>query len=472
MFQKDMAMPAPRPAPDEDLFAPLRLAISEIRRCRPIGRIEGLSPEGFTVTGLGREARLGDDVVLKGADGSRMRGEVHRIGAGRVTVAPMGSARGLGAGQEVELTGAPQLRPCEGWLGRIVDPFGRPMDGRPLPAGLPRSIHAPPPDPALRRPMGARIDTGVDVLDALLPLARGQRIGLFAGSGVGKTTLLGELTRVRTGGLDGRHGGDAEVRVLALIGERGREVMSFVRDVLGAEGMENCVVVAATSDMPAGLRRRAAWSAMTVAEHFRDAGRDVMLLLDSVTRFAEAHREVALAGGEEARMRGHPPSLVPTLAALCERAGPGTGAQGDLTAVFSVLTAGSDMEEPVADTMRGLLDGHVVLDRRIAEGGRYPAVDVLASVSRCLPEAASPAENEVIAGCRKIMELWRRSELMVTSGLYERGGDPALDRAVQLMPRIEAFLAGRSSQGASETIRRLAGILGMPPPAAAATAAR
>jgi flagellum-specific ATP synthase len=301
--------------------------------------------------------------------------------------------------------------------------------------------------------MGARLATGLAVFDTLLPLVRGQRLGLFAGSGVGKSSLLSRFAR----------GVEADVVVVALIGERGRELRDFVEEVLGPEGMARAVVVAATSDRPPTVRRRCALAAMAVAEHFRDRGAQVLLLADSITRFAEAHREVAVTAGEAGSLGGFPPSTAHAIMALAERAGPGTGTAGDITAIFSVLVAGSDMEGPVADILRGVLDGHVVLDRRIAERGRYPAVDVLRSVSRSLPRAAAAAENALIAAARRHLGAWDRAELMVQAGLYAAGSDPAVDAAVRLFPALDAFVTEDSS-GPEAAFARLAAILGLPAP--------
>ena len=278
---------------------------------------------------------------------------------------------------------------------------------------------------------------------------RGQRIGLFAGSGVGKSSLLGHFARALA----------ADVVVIALIGERGRELRDFVEAVLGPEGMTRAVVVAATSDQPAVVRRRCAWAAMCVAEHFRDQGRHVVFLADSVTRFAEAHREVATAAGEAPVLRGYPASTAHAIMSLCERAGPGPQGAGDITAVFTVLVAGSDMEEPVADILRGVLDGHVVLDREIAERGRYPAIDVLRSVSRSLPAAASEPENNLIAQARAALGTYARSETMIRAGLYTPGNDAALDRAVEAWPALDAFLAEAEPQDAGHSFDRLALLL-------------
>jgi flagellum-specific ATP synthase len=287
--------------------------------------------------------------------------------------------------------------------------------------------------------------------DTLLPLVQGQRIGLFAGSGVGKSSLLAKFAR----------GVAADVVVIALIGERGRELRDFTETVLGTLGMKRAVIVAATSDQSPLIRRRCAWAAMAVAEHFRDKGQHVLFLADSVTRFAEAHREVALAAGEEASLRGYPPSVAHMIMSLAERAGPGPQGSGDITGVFSVLVPGSDMEEPVADILRGALDGHVVLDRRIAERGRYPAVDLLRSVSRSLPAAASEPENLLIAEARKLLGVYDRAELMIQAGLYVAGSDPLIDRAIKVWPALDGFLAEDAHDGIEGSFRRLATCLGL-----------
>jgi flagellum-specific ATP synthase len=359
---------------------------------------------------------------------------------------------GLAIGDAVDLAGRADLAPGQGWIGRIVDPFGAPLDGRPLmPGPEARPLRARPPAAARRRPLGARLATGMAVFDTLLPLVRGQRIGLFAGSGVGKSRLLARFAR----------GVEADVVVIALIGERGREVREFAEGVLGAAGMARAVIVAATSDQSPLVRRRCAWAATAVAEHFRDRGLHVLLLADSVTRFAEAHREVALAAGEGAGMRGWPASTAPAIMALAERAGPGTPETGDITAVYTVLVPGSDMEEPVADILRGTLDGHVVLDRRIAERGRHPAVDLLRSVSRSLPGAATEAENALIAQARAHLGAWDRAELMIQAGLYARGSDPAVDAAIAVWPALDAFMAAEAPGGPGESFAALAAALAL-----------
>jgi flagellum-specific ATP synthase len=329
----------------------------------------------------------------------------------------------------------------------VIDPMGHALDGRPLLRGAePRPLRGVPMNPTERRVLGERLETGLAVFNTLLPIVRGQRIGLFSGSGVGKSTLLAKLAR----------GVHADVVVIAMIGERGREVREFIERVLGPEGMARAVVVAATSDQSPLVRRRCGWTAMAVAEHFRDQGRQVLFLADSVTRFAEAHREIALAAGEGAALRGFPPSTAHQITALCERAGTGTGTAGDITAVFSVLVSGSDMEEPVADILRGVLDGHVVLDRKIAERGRFPAIDLLRSVSRALPGAASEAENTLISAARQRLGAYDRSEMMIRAGLYATGSDPVLDVAIESFPKLDGFLAEDERENVAASFRRLA----------------
>jgi flagellum-specific ATP synthase len=414
----------------------------------PLGRIAGASGGAVQVAGLGAVARLGDRLRLCPTGHAPVAAEVVRIGEGQVLALPDGAAEGLRLGDAVELLPPPAFAPHADWLGRVVDPDGRPLDGRPLLPGLhSRPLRAEPPPAGRRRAMGARLATGFAAFDTLLPLARGQRIGLFAGSGVGKSTLLGGLAR----------GVAADVVVIGLVGERGRELRHFVEEVLGPEGMARAVVVAATSDRAPQVRRRCALAATAVAEHFRDEGRQVLLLIDSVTRFAEAHREVAVAAGEGAALRGFPASTAPAIAALCERAGPGAdsasegGDQGDITAIYSVLVQGSDMEEPVADWLRGVLDGHVVLDRAIAERGRFPAVDLLRSVSRSLPAIASRVENQLINEARALLGTHDRAALMIRSGLYAAGSDPQVDASIAAEPHLDRFLSltGQPSVAAS-----------------------
>ncbi len=421
-----------------------------VRMTRHFGQVSAIQAGLIWAEGLGLHASLGDRVVFSMRSGTPLAGEVVALQAERVAILPEGPMDGLSIGMRVELIFAPSLAPANSWIGRIIDPFGQPLDGRPLLAGgEERGFRPAPPPAASRNRLGARLDTGLAVFDTLLPLVRGQRMGLFAGSGVGKSTLLSALAR----------GVSADVVVIGLIGERGRELREFVEEVLGPEGMARSVVVAATSDQSPLARRRCAWAAMTVAEHFRDQGKHVLFLADSITRFAEAHREIALAAGESPSYRGFPPSTSQMIMSLAERSGPGPVGSGDITAIFSVLVAGSDMEEPVADILRGVLDGHVVLDRAIAERGRFPAVDVLRSVSRSLPQAASTRENALIARARSLLGTYAESELMIRAGLYAPGSDARLDEAVRIFPQLDTFFT-RKSPDAKQSFSQLSEALG------------
>ena len=427
------------------LFDGLLAEIATSAPVRRVGRVVETRRGLVDVTGLDT-ATIGDRVLIHSRDGAA-GGEVLRLVPGRASVLPDASGDGMAIGDRVELLGKAEVAPDDSWVGRVIDATGQPLDGRPLLRGpCARSLRAPAPPAAGRRRLGGRLETGVAVFDTLLPLVRGQRIGLFAGSGVGKSSLLAKFAR----------GVEADVVVIALVGERGRELREFTERVLGPAGMARSVVVTATSDQSPLMRRMCALTAMAVAEHFRDQGKHVLLLVDSVTRFAEAHREVALAGGEGASLRGFPPSLTQAIMGLAERAGPGPEGTGDITAVFSVLVAGSDMEEPVADILRGVLDGHVVMDRRIAERGRFPAIDLLRSVSRSLPEAATEEENVMIGDARRLLGAYDRAEMMIQAGLYASGSDPAIDRAIKVWPQLDGFLAEPSpSSGVAGSFERL-----------------
>jgi flagellum-specific ATP synthase len=336
------------------------------------------------------------------------------------------------------------LAVSDGWLGRVVDPLGRPLDGGgPLPPGpLLRPVRGAAPEAGRRGRLGPRLDLGVRALDAFATCRRGQRLGLFAASGVGKSTLLSMLAS----------GADCDVTVLALVGERGRELREFIEDDLGAEGLRRSVVVCATSDSTALMRREAAYAAMTVAEHFADQGKQVLLLMDSVTRFAMALREIGLAAGEPPATRGYTPGVFAELPRLLERAGPREeGSAGAITGLFTVLVEGDDHDEPVADAVRGILDGHVVLDRSIGERGRYPAVDVLRSLSRTVPGCLLPAERELATRARRVLSVQAEMADLVRLGAYRAGTDPAVDEALRLAPRIEAVLAqGKGERGTVE----------------------
>lgn len=434
----------------QKILAPLLSQLDELETVKEVGRVVAVRGGIIEVAGLGALARLGDQLHLTRLGMPPLCGEVLQLGHGVVTMLPEGPPQGVSLGDRVVRSPAARIAPTKAWIGRVVDPFGRPLDGRPIAQGaVHRDLQSPPPPATARRGLGARLETGMRAFNTLLPIVRGQRVGLFAGSGVGKTSLLGHLAKVM----------EADVVVIALIGERGREVGDFLHSVLGPEGLRRAVVVAATSDQSPLMRRRCAWTAMCVAEYFRDTGQQVLFLADSITRFAEAHREIAVASGEPVALRGFPASTAHTIMSLAERAGPGDAGMGDITALFTVLVAGSDMDEPVADILRGVLDGHVVLDRKIAERGRFPAIDLPRSVSRSLPKAASEDENGMIAEARRLLGAYDESEVMIRAGLYAAGSDAVLDRAVAAWSDLDAFLAETEPYLTKDSFARLRLIL-------------
>ena len=412
-------------------FAPL---ISGIEAIEPIERFGLVTRTGsglVNVAGLSSFASVGDLVMVTNRT-DQMIAEVLAVSKSEISILPEAGTHGVSVGDTVRYLGSGHIFPDISWVGRIIDAYANPLDGRTLARGSEeRSILAPPPAAAKRKRLGDMLETGNPALNTFLPLVRGQRTGLFAGSGVGKSTLLASLAKqVQT-----------DFVVIALVGERGREVREFIEDTLGPDGLARSVVVAATSDQSPVSRRRAAWTAMSVAEYLRDQGGHVLLLMDSVTRFCEAHREIATTTGEAASLRGFPPSTPQALMGLCERAGPGNATQGDITAIFSVLVAGSDMDEPIADMVRGVLDGHIILDRAIAERGRFPAIDIIRSVSRCFDAATEQEFKTVVAGARALMAAYDQAEIMIQTGLYQSGSDPKIDQAIAARPKFESYLS-------------------------------
>ncbi len=369
-----------------------------------------------------------------------------------ITLMPFGELTGVGAGCLVVATGKPSgVRVGEALLGRVIDAFGMPLDGRSEPVlntDMPLLARAP---GALDRPRIERVlETGVRAIDGLLTLGEGQRIGIFAGSGVGKSTLLGMMCRTSC----------ADVNVVALIGERGREVREFIEKQLGAGAMQRSVVVVATADQPALARLRASYAAVAIAEYFRSLGRNVLLMMDSVTRFAMARREVGLAAGEPPTARGYTPSVFAEIPELCERCGTAPGG-GAITGLFTVLVDGDDFNEPVADALRATLDGHIVLSRALAQRGHFPAIDVLASVSRVASDVSTKAERALAADAFEQLAVHEKNRQLVDIGAYQRGANPSIDRALDLAPRLTQWLrqAVDEATGRADAIDRLARIL-------------
>lgn len=426
----------------EDKCGAACAALADIAPARLEGRISAVSGLMVEVGGLSQHASVGDRIVLTARSRSGVGAEIVGFRAGIAQAMVFSATDGLGPGSLAVMpipahagNHGHRLAVCDGWIGRVVDPLGQPIDGgAALPRGAsPRLVRAAPPAPTSRTRLGARLDLGVRVMNLFTTCRKGQRLGLFAGSGVGKSTLMAMLARHT----------DCDVAVLALVGERGREVREFIEDDLGPEGLARSVVVIATSDQPPLMRREAAYAAMTIAEHFRDQGKSVLLMMDSVTRFCLALREIGLSAGEPPATRGYPPSVFAELPRLLERAGPGPmvdGRAGHITGLFTVLVEGDDHNEPVADAVRGILDGHVILDRRIGETGRYPAVDVLRSLSRAVPGCNSAEENALTRQARAIMALHADMADLIRLGAYRTGTDPAVDEAIRVMPLLEAVL--------------------------------
>jgi flagellum-specific ATP synthase len=397
------------------------------------GRVTGLSGSLVEVTGPVDALALGARASIAGAHTTR--GEIVGFRGDRALLAPYDSIEAIRPGARVLLEGAaPMVRPSRAWLGRVIDCFGQPVDGEgPLAQGLnPHLVRAAPRSAHTRSRVGARLDVGVRAINIFSAICRGQRMGVFAGSGVGKSVLMSMLAR----------GAAADVIVIGLIGERGREVKEFIEDTLGEEGRRRSVVVVATSDESAARRRLAPHMACSIAEHFRDEGLDVLLLLDSVTRFAMAQREIGLSVGEPPTTKGYTPSVFAELPKLLERAGPGEeGKHGSITALFTVLVDGDDHNEPIADAVRGILDGHIVMERSIAERGRFPAINVLKSISRLMPMCHTAEENALVGRAREALSLYGEMEELIRIGAYKPGADIGVDEAVRVRPALEALLA-------------------------------
>ncbi|MCA8901807.1 MAG: FliI/YscN family ATPase [Hyphomonas sp.] len=426
------------------------MSSSSMRLARLWGTVTEVAPGMVKVAGVSELAGVGNEIVIE-KPGITVLGEILSVSGDSVTALLYSPCDAIRIGDAVQIEQEARVEPGDHWLGKIVNYRGE-VAGEPArPPGnsaAKRRLYVPPLPAHARRGIGPRLTTGWMVTDTMLPICRGQRLGLFAGSGVGKSTFLGSLA----GGLD------AERVVIALIGERSREVNEFVRHILPADVLSKTVVVTATASESPGAKKRAAYCAMAAAEHFRDEGKSVLFLFDSLTRFAEAHRETALLAGETPALNAFPPSTVRVVAELAERTGPGTEGKGDITALYSVLVAGSDMEEPVADMIRGILDGHIILSREIADRGRYPAIDILRSVSRALPRAASDEENALIRDAKRMLSLYEELAPMIRANLYVPGKDPEPDRAVALFGALDRFAETGNRDGidlAFETLRTI-----------------
>jgi flagellum-specific ATP synthase len=428
--------------------------IAELDGAEIYGRVVGVRGLMVEVAGPLHAMPVGARVVVETGHDHAIPCEVVGFSNANALLMPFAALEGVRRGCRAIVTAvAAAVRPCAGWLGRVVDGMGEPIDGKgPLRLGpSPYPFRNAPPPAHSRQRVGAPLDLGVRALNTFVTCCRGQRMGIFSGSGVGKSILLSMLARNVA----------ADVSVIGLVGERGREVQEFLQDDLGPEGLKRSVVVVSTSDQPALMRRQAGYLTLAVAEAFRDEGQDVLVLMDSVTRFAMAQREIGLSGGEPPTAKGYTPTVFTELPRLLERAGPGAE-RGTITGIFSVLVDGDDHNEPVADAVRGILDGHIVMERGIAERGRYPAINVLKSVSRTMPRAADPAYLPLINRARRLMATYADMEELIRLGAYRTGSSPEVDEAIRLHQPLEEFLGQLKEDATSleQGYQRLEQILG------------
>ena len=403
------------------------------------GEVSAMRGLVIEAVGLADALSLGDYCTVTGRGGTEVACEAIGFDSAKTLLMAFGATDGVSPGACVTFTGAaPALYPTPEWLGRIVNALGEPVDGKgPLPRGdKPYYIKSAPPPAYSRGRVAGKVDTGVRALNTFVTLCKGQRIGIFSGSGVGKSSLIAMIARHTV----------LPVTVLGLIGERGREAKEFVEDDLGPEGLSRAVLVMATSDESPLLRRQCPYTAMALDEYFRDMDNDVLVMMDSVTRFAMASREIGLTAGEPPASKGYTPSVFAELPRLLERAGPGVNGAGSISGLFTVLVEGDDMNEPVADAVRGILDGHLVLDRAIAERNRYPAINVLRSISRTLPGCNSAEQNALLDRARGLMATYDDMKELIRLGAYRRGSSPEVDEAIDYHPKLEAFLAQKKNE--------------------------
>ncbi len=431
-------------------------ALPDYRRFGRVTAVLGLLVE---VGGIEKELSVGGRCVVEARDGRRVPCEVVGFRQSRALLMPYGTLDGVGLGCRALVSdGQPSVFPTDAWLGRVVNALGEPVDGKgPLPKGTHGvPIRNNPPPAHARQRVGQKLDLGIRAINTFLTCCRGQRMGIFAGSGVGKSSVMSMLARFSA----------AEVAVIGLIGERGRELQEFITEDLGEEGLSRSIVVCATSDEPPLMRRQAAYLTLAISEFFRDEGRDVLCMMDSVTRFAMAQREIGLSAGEPPTTKGYPPTVFAELPRLLERAGPGVNGAGSITGLFTVLVEGDDHNEPIADAVRGILDGHIVLERQIGERGRYPAINILRSVSRTMPGCNSEKENQLVGAARQLLASYDNMAEMIRLGAYRRGTDQQVDLAIHYQPALEAFLKqGKREQADLATgYAQLAEILGVPWP--------
>ena len=417
--------------------------IESLDTCTYYGRVTGVQGLFIEVSGICRDLSIGDRCKIYNTQGKTVYCELVSFKNNKLLFMPYGTLDGIGLGCKVEIEDAqPVIYPHYSWLGRIINSFGEPIDGKgPMLKGkIPYLIKASPPPAAFRDRVAGKVDLGVKAVNTFMTICKGQRMGIFAGSGVGKSTLMSMMAQNT----------DSDISVIGLIGERGREAKEFVEDTLGESGLEKSVLVLATSDESPLMRRQAAYTAMAVAEFFRDEHKNVLCMMDSITRFAMAQREISLSIGEPPASKGYTPSVFAELPRLLERAGPGSG-NGTITGLFTVLVDGDDHNEPIADAVRSILDGHIVLVRSIAERNRFPAINILKSISRTMPDCNTDEENAIVSKARKYIAAYEDMAELIRLGAYKKGSNKEVDEAIFYYPLIENFL----SQGKKEKFSQI-----------------
>ncbi len=432
--------------------------INRIESLPPVqvfGRVVGVQGLLIEVAGLENRLSVGGRCAVVARGGQRILCEAVGFREGKALMLPFAQIDGIGLGSKVELADAqPVITPTADWLGRVINALGEPIDGKGfLPQGdMPRLIRNTPPPAHARQRVGGKLDLGIKAVNAFTTLCQGQRMGIFSGSGVGKSTLMSMAARYTS----------ADVSIIGLVGERGREVQEFLLDDLGEEGLARSVVVVATSDEAPLMRRQAAFMTLAVAEYFRDQGNKVLCLMDSITRFAMAQREIGLAAGEPPTTKGYPPTVFSEMPKLLERAGPGEKGKGSITGLFTVLVDGDDHNEPIADAARGILDGHIVLDRSIAERARFPAINVLRSISRTMPACNNEEENALVTRAKRHLAAYENMAEMIRLGAYRKGSNPEVDEAITYYNPLEDFMRQNKDEKADfvQTYELLAKILG------------
>jgi flagellum-specific ATP synthase len=420
------------------------------------GRVTGVQGLLVEVAGIERHLSVGSRCYVIARGERKVLCEVVGFRDGKALLLPFSVLEGVGLGCKTEIAEAqPTVAPALNWLGRVINALGEPIDGKGplLPGDMPHAIRNPPPPAHTRQRVKGKVDLGIRAINTFLTCCHGQRMGIFSGSGVGKSVLMSMIARYTS----------ADVSVIGLIGERGREVQEFLHDDLGPEGLARSVVIVATSDEAPLMRRQAAYMTMAVAEFFRDKGKNVLCLMDSVTRFAMSQREIGLSAGEPPTTKGYPPTVFAELPKLLERAGPGETGKGTITGLFTVLVDGDDHNEPIADAVRGILDGQIVLERSIAERGRYPAINILRSVSRTMPNCNNDKENDLVIRARRHLSMYENMAEMIRLGAYRRGTNKEVDEAMNYYNPLEEFI--RQGKDECETITggyaKLAQILGI-----------